>query len=130
MYAVVETGGKQVRVREGDVVTVERLEGVTGDEVTFERVLCVAGPGTLIPGNPTVPGARVVGRLEAQGRGRKIVVFKYKSKINYRRKTGHRQAFTRVRITAIHYARPGEGAEAESAPAGESRSAGAAEPLT
>lgn len=105
MYAVVETGGKQIRVREGDVVEVEKLAGEAGTEVTFDRVLCLSGDGRLVPGNPIVKGASVVGRVERQGRGKKIIVFRYKSKVNYRKKTGHRQSFTRVRITEIRYDR-------------------------
>jgi large subunit ribosomal protein L21 len=105
MYAVVETGGKQIRVREGDVVEIEKLDARVGDEVIFDRVLCLAGDGRLIPGNPTVPGAVVVGRVEAQVRGRKIVVLRYKAKVNYHKKTGHRQALTRVRITEIRHGR-------------------------
>ena len=101
MYAVVETGGKQLRVREGDIVRVELLDAAPGAEVVFDRVLCLAGEGMLIPGRPTVPGAVVIGEVLAQARGRKIVVFKYKAKVNYRRKTGHRQALTVVRVTAI-----------------------------
>ena len=101
VYAVVETGGKQVRVREGDVVRVEKLQEASGEEVVFDRVLCLAGDGTMIPGNPTVPGWRVVGRVEQVQRGRKIDVFKYKAKVNYRRKTGHRQTYCVVRITGI-----------------------------
>ena len=110
MYAVVETGGKQIRVREGDVVEVERCPGEPGTEVTFDRVLCIAGDGLLVPGAPTVPGAVVVGRVEAQLRGPKVIVFRYKAKVNYRRKTGHRQDLTRVRIVEIRDGRavPGE----------------------
>ncbi len=104
MYAVVEVGGKQIRVREGDVVEVEKLGAAPGDEVAFDQVLCLAGDGRFFPGNPTVDGAQVIGRVEQQGRGRKIIVFRYKAKVNYRRKTGHRQAFTRVRITEIRRA--------------------------
>ncbi len=104
MYAVVETGGKQIRVTQGDVVEVERCPGKAGDEITFERVLCLSGDGRLVPGDPLVSGAVVVGRIEAQVRGRKIDVFRYKSKVNYRRKTGHRQDLTRVRILEIREA--------------------------
>lgn len=102
VYAVVETGGKQLRVREGDVVRVERLDVAQGAEVCFDRVLCLAGDGRLIPGNPTVAGATVHGTVQRQMRGKKITVFKYKSKVNYRRKTGHRQSLTVIKITGIH----------------------------
>ncbi len=120
MYAVVETGGKQLRVSEGEVVWVERLDAAVGDQVVFDRVLCVAGDGRFVPGNPLVPGARVVGTVLAQARGRKVVVFKYKAKVNYRRKTGHRQALTVVRIGSISTAGDGptpEAAAGEAAPA-------------
>lgn len=115
MYAVVETGGKQIRVQEGDVVEVEKLAGATGDEITFDRVLCLGGDGLLVPGNPTVVGATVLGRLEAQKRGKKIIVFRYKSKVNYRKKTGHRQSLTRVRITEIRRKAPEAPEAAEAA---------------
>lgn len=101
MYAVVETGGKQYRVAEGDVLDVERLAAVPGDEVAFDRVLGVAREAGFVAGTPTVAGVRVVGQVLAQRRGRKIIVFRYKAKANYRRKTGHRQDLTRVRIVRI-----------------------------
>jgi large subunit ribosomal protein L21 len=101
MYAVVETGGKQIRVTDGDTVEIERLPGAPGDQVTFDRVLCLSGDGRLVAGNPTVEGAVVIGLIEAQVQGRKIDVFRYKSKVNFRRKTGHRQQRTRVRIVKI-----------------------------
>lgn len=100
MYAVIETGGKQLTVREGDVVKVERLEAKPGDLVTLERVLLV-GEGESKVGAPTVDGASVQARVVRQGRARKIVVMKFKSKSHYRRKTGHRQAFTELRIEKI-----------------------------
>jgi large subunit ribosomal protein L21 len=112
MYAVVETGGKQIRVREGDVVDVETCAGAPGDEVAFDRVLCLSGDGRFVPGNPTVAGAVVKGRIAAQTRGRKIIVFRYKAKVNYRKKTGHRQALTRVEITEIRYERGEAAAQA------------------
>ncbi|MGH2374254.1 MAG: 50S ribosomal protein L21 [bacterium] len=100
MYAVIETGGKQMTVREGDVVKVERLEAKPGDLVTLDRVLLV-GEGATKVGAPTVDGASVQARVVRQGRARKIVVMKFKSKSHYRRKTGHRQAFTELRIEKI-----------------------------
>jgi large subunit ribosomal protein L21 len=101
VYAVVETGGKQYRVAEGDVLDVERLPAARGDEVTFERVLGVGREGGFVAGTPTVSGARVLARVVSQSRARKIIVYRYKAKANYRRKTGHRQPQTRVRITRI-----------------------------
>lgn len=100
MYAVIETGGKQLTVREGDLVKVEKLGGASGDLVTLDRVLLVGGETTTI-GTPTVTGASVQARVVRQGRARKILVMKYKAKAHQRRKTGHRQAFTEVRIERI-----------------------------
>ena len=100
MYAVIETGGKQLTVREGDVVKVERLEAKPGDLVTLDRVLLI-GEGSSKVGVPTVEGASVQARVVRQGRARKIIVMKFKSKAHYRRKTGHRQAFTELRIEKI-----------------------------
>jgi large subunit ribosomal protein L21 len=100
VYAVIETGGKQVTVREGDLVRVEKLAAAEGDVVTFDRVLLV-GDGATRVGTPTVEGASVQGRVVRQARGRKIVVMKFKAKAHSRRKTGHRQSFTEVRIERI-----------------------------
>ena len=104
MYAIVETGGKQYRVEEQATVDVERLPRAVGEEVALERVLLVEREGQLSVGNPVVPGARVVCRVVAQDRDRKIVVFKYKPKKNYRRKAGHRQAFSRLLVERIELA--------------------------
>ncbi len=100
MYAVIETGGKQLTVREGDVVKVEKLEAAPGDVVTLDRVLLVGGE-TITVGTPRVEGASVQARVVRQGRARKILVMKYKPKAHYRRKTGHRQDFTELRIERI-----------------------------
>lgn len=100
MYAVIETGGKQLTVREGDVVKVEKLEAAPGDVVTLDRVLLVGGE-TITVGTPRVEGASVQARVVRQGRARKILVMKYKAKAHYRRKTGHRQDFTELRIERI-----------------------------
>jgi len=100
VYAVVETGGKQLRVSEGQTVRVERIPGEPGQEVVLDRVLMVSGEQTLV-GTPWVPGARVVARIVQQGKGRKVIVFKYKPKVRYRRKRGHRQLFTALRIERI-----------------------------
>jgi large subunit ribosomal protein L21 len=101
-YAIIETGGKQYRVAVGDSIAIEKLPVETGAEVTFERVLMVGGDGSSRVGTPLVSGASVVGRVDAQSRGPKIIVFKYKPKKRYRRRTGHRQALTRVAITGIN----------------------------
>src|SRR3972149_4143588 len=95
--AVIETGGKQVRVKEGDTVRVERLAAAPGDEVTLNRILLIGNGKTEI-GAPGVAGAMVRARVLRQGRGGKIRVMKYKPKAHYRRRTGHRQAFTELRI--------------------------------
>jgi large subunit ribosomal protein L21 len=102
MYAIVETGGKQYRVKPGDTVAVERLSGEPGDTLDLERVLLVAGNGDRARvGSPGVAGAVVRAELVEQFRGEKIIVFRYKSKVRYRRKTGHRQSLTRLRIMDI-----------------------------
>src|SRR5436305_12997310 len=103
MYAIVETGGKQYRVKPGDTIAVERLAGEPGDVLDLGRVLLVAGNGDAKTrvGTPGVDSAIVRAEVVAHGRGEKIIVFRYKSKVRYRRKTGHRQALTRLRITDI-----------------------------
>ncbi len=103
MYAVIETGGKQVRVQEGDEVDLECLGDVeAGSEVVFDRVLMIGGHGEAPEvGNPIVPGARVRAELVTQLRGPKIIVFKFKRRKGYRRRRGHRQDLQRFRIEAI-----------------------------
>jgi large subunit ribosomal protein L21 len=101
-YAIIETGGKQYRVAVGDTLAVEKLPVDAGADVTFDRVMMVGGDGAVQVGTPLVEGASVAGQVEAQFRGEKIIVFKYKAKKRYRRRTGHRQALTRVAITAIN----------------------------
>lgn len=100
-YAIIETGGKQYRVAVGDTLAVEKLPADAGADVIFDRVLLVSGAGSTRVGTPLVTGAAVHGRIAAQFRGEKIVVFKYKPKKRYRRRTGHRQSLSRVEITAI-----------------------------
>ena len=97
MYAIFVVGGKQYRAQEGDVLYVEKLEGEAGTEVVFDQVLLA---GDKI-GQPYVEGAKVTGTIEKQGLGKKIVVFKYKSKKNERKKQGHRQAYTKVTVKEI-----------------------------
>jgi large subunit ribosomal protein L21 len=101
MYAVIETGGKQYRVSEGDAISVEKLPYEVGDEVEFERVLLVSGEKGVTIGQPIVKGAKVVAKVEAEGRGPKILVWKYRPKQRYRRRQGHRQLYTRLRIEKI-----------------------------
>jgi large subunit ribosomal protein L21 len=100
-YAVIETGGKQYRVSEGDRITVERLAAEQGSEITIDRVLMIGGDGSTRIGTPTVEGASVTATIDEHKRGEKIVIFKYKAKKRYRRKTGHRQELTRLTITGI-----------------------------
>ena len=100
-YAVIQTGGKQYRVRKGDVIRVESLRGDSGDSIDLSEVLMVSRDGDVTVGTPTVAGASVSTEIVAQGKGKKIVVFKYKSKTRYRRKNGHRQPFTELMITSI-----------------------------
>ncbi|HEU0113438.1 MAG TPA: 50S ribosomal protein L21 [Thermomicrobiales bacterium] len=101
-YAIVETGGKQYRVKVGDRLSVEKLPYEPGAEITLDRVLLIGGDGASRVGTPTVAGASVAATVEEQYRGEKIVVFKYKPKKRYRRRTGHRQSLTRLAITAIN----------------------------
>lgn len=101
MFAVIKTGGKQYRVAAEDRLAVEKLEGAAGDKVTFEEVLMVAGDGEPQVGAPLVAGASVSAEIVEQARGRKIIIFKKRRRQNYRRKKGHRQDLTVIRITDI-----------------------------
>jgi len=100
MYAIIETGGKQYRVQEGDVLFIEKLNVEADDAVTFDKVLAVGGDTATI-GAPYVDGAKVEAKVLKNGKGKKIYVLKYKPKKNYRRKTGHRQPYTKVQIEKI-----------------------------
>lgn len=101
MYAIIETGGKQYRVSEGDTLTIEKLEVGEGETVEFNRVLTVVKNGEVTVGKPVVSGAKVTGKVVEQGKEKKIFVFKYKAKANYRKRQGHRQPFTKVKIEKI-----------------------------
>lgn len=101
MYAVIETGGKQYRVSEGDAIKVEKLPYEVGDQVEFDRVLLVSGEDGVAVGQPLVDGAKVTARVESEGRNRKVVVWKYRPKQRYRRRQGHRQSYTQLRIEKI-----------------------------
>ena len=100
MYAIIATGGKQYRVSEGDVLFIEKIDAEVDSTVSFD-VLLVENEGDVKVGTPVVEGVKAEGKVVAQGRGEKIIVFKYKAKKNYRRKQGHRQPYTKVEITKI-----------------------------
>ncbi len=101
MYAVIETGGKQIKVSKGDSIFVEKLDVKEGETVTFDKVLLIGGESSKV-GAPYVANASVTAKVEKQGKGKKIIVFKYKNKTTYRRKQGHRQPYTRVIIESIN----------------------------
>ena len=101
MYAVVATGGKQYRVEEGDVLRVEKLAGDVGSAVAFDKVLLFSDGDSVKIGQPEVDGVTVHGQIVAQGKSKKIIVFKYKRRKRYRRKQGHRQLYTAVRTDRI-----------------------------
>ncbi|WP_067837377.1 50S ribosomal protein L21 [Amphibacillus sediminis] len=101
MYAIIETGGKQIKVEEGQEIYVEKLAGEAGDTVTFDKVLFVSGDEVKV-GTPFVEGASVSAKVEKQGRQKKITVYKFKPKKNYHRKQGHRQPYTKVTIEKIN----------------------------
>ena len=100
MYAVIVSGGKQYRVSQGDVIYVEKLDQEVDSTVSFD-VLMLGGEDGVEVGTPTLAGAKVEGKVLAQVKGEKIIIFKYKSKKNYHRRAGHRQAYTKVEITSI-----------------------------
>ena len=102
MYAIIEACGKQYKVSKGDVVFFEKLEAEEGKTVKFDKVILVSDEGKVELGTPYVKGAKVEGKVIAHGKGKKIIVFKYKPKKNYRRKQGHRQPYTKVEITSIN----------------------------
>ncbi|UCF37284.1 MAG: 50S ribosomal protein L21 [Acidobacteriota bacterium] len=104
MYAVIDSGGKQYRLNEGDVINVERLNGSVGDEVVFEDVLLLGGGEEAAVGTPHVQGARVLGTIVDQKKGDKVIVFKFKRRKMYRKKQGHRQLLTSVKIESIEAA--------------------------
>ncbi len=100
MYAIIATGGKQYKVQEGDVIKVEKLGAEAGSEVTFDQVLLV-GDGEVKVGTPTVEGASVKATVVAEGKGKKVIVYRYKRKTGYHKKNGHRQPYTQVKIDKI-----------------------------
>lgn len=100
-YAIVQSGGKQYRVQAGDTFRVESIPGDIGDTIELTDVLMVSQDGDVTLGSPTVEGAKVITEIEANGKHKKIIVFKYKNKTRYRRKNGHRQHYTDLRVTDI-----------------------------
>ena len=102
MYAIIETGGKQIKVEVGSKIYVEKLDVETGSVYTFDKVLLVSDDNSAKVGTPYVAAASVPAKVEKQGKEKKILVFKYKSKANYRRKQGHRQPYTCLTVEAIN----------------------------
>jgi len=102
MYAIIETGGKQYRVQEGDQLFVEKLEVIEGESFKFDKVLLVSDNGEVKVGKPYVDGANVEATVEKHGKGKKVIVFKYRAKKDYRKKQGHRQPYTKVVIGKIN----------------------------
>ena len=100
-YAIIKTGGKQYRVREGDFLTVEKLEGDSGDIILFDNVLLTSLKGNVFVGEPLVDGATVKAKIEEQTKGKKVISLRYKNKTRHRVKTGHRQKLTNVIIESI-----------------------------
>ena len=111
MYAIIESCGKQYKVAEGDVVFFEKLDAEEGKKVTFDKVILVSNDKKVEVGAPYVKGIKVEGKVVSHGKGKKILVYKYKAKRNYRRTQGHRQPYTKVEITKIKM--PAEKAEAK-----------------
>jgi large subunit ribosomal protein L21 len=101
MYAVIATGGKQYRVQEGETLRIEKLPTGKGGTVTFDDVLLVADGEQVTLGTPVVQGAKVTAEVVDEGRGKKLLIYKYRRRKGYRRKTGHRQPFTAIKITGI-----------------------------
>lgn len=101
MYAVIETGGKQYRVQEGDVINVEKLNVSAGDDITFDKVLLLNDGEKVQVGTPIVEAAKVFGTVVENGKGQKVIIFKYKSKKDYRKKQGHRQPYTMIKIESL-----------------------------
>ena len=101
MYAIIETGGKQYRVQEGDIITVEKLNLDAGDVVELDKVLVLNNDAELKVGAPYVEGAKVLGEVVENGKGKKVIIFKYKAKKDYRKKQGHRQPYTMIKINSL-----------------------------
>ncbi len=98
MFAIIETGGKQISVRNGDTIFIEKIEGLKGDKVTFDKILLMDKK----VGKPYIKGATVTGIIEKQGKERKVIIYRTKRKSNWKRKQGHRQPYTRVKIDGVN----------------------------
>lgn len=127
MYAVIETGGKQYRVSEGDVITVEKLNVEDGANVELDKVLILGEGNDIKVGTPYIDGAKIMGRVVENGKAKKVVIFKYKSKKDYRKKQGHRQPYTMIEILSLDGKAPVKKSapKAEEAPADEEVTANA-----
>ena len=101
IYAIIETGGKQYKVTPGEILDVERLDVTEGNTIELDKVLLIAEGDKVTVGKPTVDGAKVIATSQGEGKGKKIIVFKYKHKVRYQKKTGHRQFYTRLVIDKI-----------------------------
>ncbi len=101
MFAIIETGGKQYKVNEGDIIYIEKLEVNEGDKITFDKVLAISKDNGFVAGTPTVAGATVTANVVKNGKGKKLYILKYKSKKNEKKKIGHRQPYTKVQIEKI-----------------------------
>lgn len=101
MYAVIETGGKQYRVLEGDTIYVEKLDVQEGDDLVFDKIIALGKDDGFVTGTPYVDGAKVSAKVVKNGKNKKIVIFKFKAKKNYRKRQGHRQPYTKVEIQKI-----------------------------
>ena len=124
MYAIIETGGKQYRVQNGDQIAVEKLNAADGENVVFDKVLVMGDGSEAKVGAPYVDGASVEGKVIESGKGKKVVIFKYKAKKDYRKKQGHRQPYTLVEITAVGGEKaPAKAAEVKAEPAEEEKAA-------
>ena len=105
MYAIIETGGKQYRVQEGDVITIEKLNAEVGEKVTFDKVLVMGEGADAKIGTPYV-GENVYGEVVENGKGKKVIIYKYKAKKDYRKKNGHRQPYTELEIKSLSFRKP------------------------
>lgn len=101
MYAIIETGGKQYRVQEGDVINVEKLNAAAGDTIEIDNVLLVEKDGSVMVGTPVVEGAKVIAKVVEHGKGKKVIAFRYKPKKHVRVKKGHRQPYTKISVETI-----------------------------